>query len=100
MPHFASLLPTVRLQHPRLRSSAGRVALYADSVRQLTATQLAFRALRLAPPRLLAARTGRRPADAQPFAAGLGADRAPQSPDSFAAVGGLLFEFHLHGFGP
>jgi uncharacterized heparinase superfamily protein len=96
-----------------------------DAARHVRPGQLAGRARRLVPPALLA--TGLAPRSAARFdgyAAGLGADPAPQSgptPDpaesgTFVAFGrsreaeperlwesgpeGLLFAFHVHGFAP
>jgi len=103
----------------------GRLSLYLDAARGMRARQIAWRARRLVPPRLLAAGTvSRTPPHWRPDAAGIGIDRAPQGgpappPDSsgeFTAVGvsrrfgspdfwtdrsdGQLFLFHLHGFSP
>ena len=102
---------------------ASRAALYLDTAKRLKASQIAGRARRLVPPRLLAA--GLRAtstADWSPIPGGLGANIAPQSGPTdpphetgyLEAVGhrrradepgfwqddrdGLLFLFHLHGF--
>jgi hypothetical protein len=102
---------------PRLRAER-----YLDAARNMRASQLLHRPRRLLPPAWLAA--GRsRPGAWRSAAAGLGVDPAPQSgpqpapaeSGTFSAVGsrrafpaqgfwtderdGLLFLFHLHGFG-
>ena len=102
-----------------------RLPLYVDAVRHMRGRQLVGRSRRLVPASVLAAGL-RAPADVAftRHAAGLGADHAPQFgplPDpaeerAFVALGhrrsaprddlwrpgpeGLLFMFHLHGFGP
>jgi len=100
-----------------------RAGLYLDAARSLRPEQIAWRARRALPPRLLAAGTAARRVPAwSPVAVGIGVDRAPQggpapSPEidgTFAAMGssrsfdsesfwtdavdGELFLFHLHGF--
>jgi len=101
-----------------------QAALYLESLRRLQARQVATRGRRVIPPALLAVRAAPSHApESTAAAAGLGADRAPSSGPTapphetgvFAAVGrsrdwpdpafwarsddGLLFLFHLHGFG-
>lgn len=105
-------------------SKNSRLALYGDAARGLRARQVAHRARRAIPLRLLAAGTHARTQGAwRPLAGGLAVDRAPQSGPQvppqrsgrFAFVGrsrtfadergfwraseqGRLFDFHLHGF--
>lgn len=100
-------------------------SLYIDAVRHMRPRQIVGRGRRLIPPAVLAGSLpDPRSAASLPYAAGLGANPAPQSggsPDPsltgmFAAFGyqrpafgrglwrpgpeGLLFMFHLHGFAP
>ena len=113
------------MEGARQRTIAKRLALYADAVRGARGRQIVYRARRLVPPPVLAIGTRERaPSAWRPLAAGLAVIAAPQSgpqdpPErsgEFAFVGasrsfndgpefwrtgddGLLFAFHLHGFG-
>lgn len=103
--------------------TALRARRYADAVRNMRSRQMAYRARRAVPIRLLAAGTGEaRPGGWRPLAGGMGVEPAPSTgpvppphrdglvraygverkaldPAAWRAEGdGLLFLFHLHGF--